>query len=254
MKLDRRNQIIDMINRQRTVKNSELMERFGISIETVRRDLEYLENQGYLRRVYGGAVVNLSLSSEPEYASRSQARSEEKLAIAAEAARLVQDHDSIYMGVGTTVQAMARFLRNVQELTVFTNALRTAVELSELPGCTVILSGGRVRPKELAVSGFPAEENLSRFNVDKAFIGIGGITEAGVTDFHMDEASIHRQLIANARQAIVLADSEKLGTRAVVNVCALEQVDMVITDSGAPKHLVKELELSGVRVVIAKEL
>ena len=74
MKLDRRNQIIDMINRQRTVKNSELMERFGISIETVRRDLEYLENQGYLRRVYGGAVVNLSLSSEPEYASRSQAR------------------------------------------------------------------------------------------------------------------------------------------------------------------------------------
>ena len=254
MKLDRRNQIIDMINRQRTVKNSELMERFGISIETVRRDLEYLENQGYLRRVYGGAVVNLSLSSEPEYASRSQARSEEKLAIAAEAARLVQDHDSIYMGVGTTVQAMARFLRNVQELTVFTNALRTAVELSELPGCTVILSGGRVRPKELAVSGFPAEENLSRFNVDKAFIGIGGITEAGVTDFHMDEASIHRQLIANARQAIVLADSEKLGTRAVVNVCSLEQVDMVITDSGAPKHLVKELELSGVRVVIAKEL
>ncbi len=254
MKLDRRNQIIDMINRQRTVKNSELMERFGISIETVRRDLEYLENQGYLRRVYGGAVVNLSLSSEPEYASRSQARSEEKLAIAAEAARLVQDHDSIYMGVGTTVQAMARFLRNVQELTVFTNALRTAVELSELPGCTVILSGGRVRPKELAVSGFPAEENLSRFNVDKAFIGIGGITEAGVTDFHMDEASIHRQLIANARQAIVLADSEKLGTRAVVNVCSLEQVDMVITDSGAPKHLVKELELSGVRVVIAKPL
>ena len=254
MKLDRRNQIIDMINRQRTVKNSELMERFGISIETVRRDLEYLENQGYLRRVYGGAVVNLSLSSEPEYASRSQARSEEKLAIAAEAARLVQDHDSIYMGVGTTVQAMARFLRNVQELTVFTNALRTAVELSELPGCTVILSGGRVRPKELAVSGFPAEENLSRFNVDKAFIGIGGITEAGVTDFHMDEASIHRQLIANARQAIILADSEKLGTRAVVNVCALEQVDMIITDSGAPKHLVKELEQAGVRVVIAKPL
>ena len=252
MKLDRRNQIIDMVNRQRTVKNSELMERFGISIETVRRDLEYLENQGYLRRVYGGAVVNLSLSSEPEYASRSQARSAEKLAIAAEAARLVQDQDSIYMGVGTTVQAMAQYLRNVQELTVFTNALRTAVDLSELPSCTVILSGGRVRPKELAVSGFPAEENLSRFNVDKAFIGIGGITEAGVTDFHMDEASIHRQLIKNARQAIVLADSEKLGTRAVVNVCSLEQVDMVITDSGAPKHLVKELELSGVRVIIAK--
>ena len=252
MKVDRRHQIIDMINRQRTVKNNELMERFGISIETVRRDLEFLEKQGYLRRVYGGAVVSTSLSAEPEYATRAQARSAQKLAIAAEAARLVGPQESIYLGVGTTVQAMAQFLRKTPQLTVFTNALRTAVELSELPDCTVILPGGKLRPKELTMSGFPSEDNLQHFNVDKAFIGIGGITDQGVTDFHIDEASVHRQLIKNARQAIVLADSDKLGARAVVNVCSLDQVDLVITDEGAPRQIVRELEAAGVRVIIAK--
>lgn len=252
MKLDRRNQIIDLITQKRTVKNSELMERFDISIETVRRDLEYLEQQGYLRRVYGGAVVNASLSSEPEYASRTKARSREKLAIAAEAAKLVERQDSIYLGVGTTVQNMAQYLRGAEALTVFTNALRTAVELSELPNCTVILPGGKVRPKELTVSGFPAEQNFAHFNVDKAFIGVGGVSESGVTDFHIDEASLHRQLIQNARQAIVLADSDKLGLRAVVNVCPLEDIDVVITDSGASKQVVKALEQAGVHVIIAK--
>ncbi len=253
MKLDRRNQIIDMITRQRTVKNSELMERFNISIETVRRDLEYLEQQGYLRRVYGGAVLDLPLNGEPEYSSRAKVQSREKSAIAAEAARLVQNGDSIYMGVGTTVQAMARHLKNTESLTVFTNALRTAVELSDFPHCSVILPGGRLRPKELTLSGFPAEENLAHFNVDKAFIGIGGITDTGITDFHIDEAQVHRKLIRNARISVVLADSSKLGVRGIVNLCRPEEVDILVTDSGADRQTVRELERSGIRVIIAKD-
>lgn len=252
MKLDRRNQIVDLITQQRTVKNSDLMERFDISIETVRRDLEYLEQQGYLRRVYGGAVVNVSLNSEPEYASRAKALYREKAAIALEAAKLVEADDSIYMGVGTTVQAMTQYLNGKGNLTVFTNALRTAVEVSEVPGCTVILPGGQVRPKELTLSGFPSEENFSSFNVDKAFIGIGGITESGITDFHIGEAHLHRQLIHNARQSIVLADSGKLGLRAVVNVSPLDRIDMVITDDKAPRQIVRALEQAGVRVIIAR--
>lgn len=251
MKLERRSQIVDMITRQKTVNNAELMERFGISIETVRRDLEYLEKQGYLRRVYGGAVAYTSLGGEPEYASRSELHNAEKDAIAAEAAKLIEPRDTIYLGVGTTVQAIVRHIKNIGELTVFTNALRTAVELSDIPGCTVILPGGQLRAKELTLSGFPAEENFEHFNVDKAFIGIGGITEAGVTDFHIGEARLHRKLIQNARQAIVLTDSGKLGVRATNNVCPLSDVDLVITDSAASKQAVKALEQAGVHVVIA---
>ncbi len=252
MKLDRRMQIIDMVTSNRAVKNAELMEKFDISIETVRRDLEYLESQGYLRRVYGGAVANVSLGSEPEYSSRSKVREGEKNAIAAAAAKLICPEETVYLGVGTTVQAMAHHISKTCNITVLTNVLRTAVDLSENPGCTVILSGGTLRSKELTLSGFPAEQNFSYFNVDKAFIGIGGITADGITDFHMGEAQLHRQLINNATKSIVLADSSKLGIRAMNNVCPLTDIDIVITDSKAPKQLIKEIENAGVKVIVAK--
>ena len=252
MKVERRAQIVDLIRRQRTVNNAELMEMFNISIETVRRDLKYLEEQGVLRQVYGGAVANVSLSSEPEYASRSQANFPQKDAIAREAAKLIQPGDAVYLGVGTTVQAMVQHMKHIGSVTVFTNALRTAVELSDIPGCTVIVTGGQLRGKELTLSGFPAEENLSHFNVDKAFIGIGGITEEGVTDFHIGEAQLHRKMAMNARQTVVLADSTKLGVRALNNVCGLDLIHTVITDEDSPRGMVKALEKAGPKVIVAK--
>ena len=252
MKVERRSQIVEMINRQKTISNGELMEKFGISIETVRRDLDYLENQGVLRKVYGGAVANITLGAEPEYANRAQANYEEKNAIAQEAAKMIAPGDTVFLGVGTTVQAMVQYMKNIKPLTVFTNALRTAVELSEIPECTVILPGGQLRGKELTLSGFPADENLLHFNVDKAFIGIGGITEKGITDFHIGEARLHWQLVLGARQAVALADSTKLGTRAMNNVCTLSEVSLVITDFNANKQTVKSLEKAGAKVIVAK--
>ena len=222
MNQERRNQIVELINQKRTIKNTELIERFGISIETVRRDLEYLENQGCLQRVYGGAVLKTSLGSEPEYNSRSKDHADEKNVIAAAAARLVEPGDSIFLGVGTTVQ------------------------------CSVVLTGGQLRAKELALSGFPAEENMLHFNANKAFLGIGGITEAGVTDFHIEEAKLHRQMIQNADQAVVLADFSKFGVRGMTNVCPLSMLDAVVTDRGtAPKYL-EQLEQAGVQVILAE--
>ena len=252
MKLERRAQIADLIKQQRTVNNAELMERFHISIETVRRDLDFLEREGVLRKVYGGAVANVSLSTEPEYENRAQMNSPQKQAIAREAAKLIQPGDAVYLGVGTTVQAMVPYMKTIGKLTVFTNAMRTAVELSELPDCTVILTGGQLRSKELTLSGFPAEENLVQFNVDKAFIGIGGITEDGITDFHIGEAQLHRQLVQNAAVSVALADSSKLGARAMNNVCKLEQISFVITDADAGKQAVKALQQAGARILVAK--
>ena len=100
--------ILQMLDNQDLVTVSELMKEFNVSIETVRRDLEYLEQQGILRRVYGGAVLNVAIGSEPEYANRSQFKFREKNAIAATAAELIAPDESIYLGVGTTVQAMTQ--------------------------------------------------------------------------------------------------------------------------------------------------
>ena len=252
MNLERRTQIADLIKEQRTVKNAELMERFGISIETVRRDLDYLEKQGILRKVYGGAVVAAMLNSEPEYASRFEMNHRQKDKIAKAAAALIRPGDAVYLGVGTTVQAMVQYMKNIGPITVFTNALRTAVELSEIGDCTVILTGGRLRAKELTLSEFPAEENIDHFNLDKAFIGIGGITEEGISDFHIGEARLHRRMIENAAQSIALADSGKLSLRAMNKVCSLEEIDLVITDDEASMQAVAALEAAGARFIIAK--
>lgn len=248
---DRRNQMIDMITRQRTVTNEQLMETFDISIETVRRDLKYLEQHGHLRRVYGGAVLNTPMGGEPEYANRASEHADAKQTIAAAAAKLISPKDCVFLGVGTTVQAMTQYMKDLGDFTAFTNALRTAIALSEIPGCNVVLPGGQLRTKELTLSEFPSAECIANFNIDKAFIGTGGITEDGITDYHIGEARLHRQLIENAKQAIALIDSSKFGVRAMTNLCSLREIDIVITDKHAPKEMVKLLKKQGVQVIIA---
>ena len=251
MNRERRNQIAVMLTKQSTVTNAQLMEQFGISIETVRRDLAYLEQKGVLERVYGGAVRKEVVNEEPGYAKREKENSKEKQAIASETQRLVKDKDTVFFDLGTTPLAIARNLDKDKKITAFTNALRTAVVLSE-KGCDVILPGGQLRPGELSVSGSLAENNMSNFNIDKAIIGVGGITEKGITDFIADEASIRRQVIKNARTVIAVADYAKFGVRAMCNVCPLEDVDILVTDEKAPVNMIKEFEKKGIKVIVSK--
>ena len=252
MNQERRNLITELVNRNRTVSNAELMERFGISIETVRRDLAYLEKKGCLERVYGGAVKKSFRGEEPLYTSREEENRREKSLIAAEAEKLIQPNDAVYFDLGTTVLLLAKQVGPDKKMTAFTNSLRTAAVLSETPGADVMLLGGKVRPHELTVSGYFAETLMQNFNVDKAFIGVAGITEDGVTDFHIAEANLRRLVIKNARQVIVLADYSKFGVRTMNNICALKDIDLLITDEKAPADLLKKIEKAGVRTLVAK--
>lgn len=251
MNQQRKEKIVEMIVRDRAVKNTDLMRIFDISIETVRRDLEYLEKRGLLKRVYGGAVAPQPLGVEPEYACRERENHTEKVRIAMEAARLVEQHDVIFFDLGTTVLAMVPYIRAECGFTAFTNALRTAIALSDLPNCQIMLPGGQLRPGELTLSGYPAEQNMELFNLDKVFIGVGGITEDGISDYHTAECSLRRQAVANARQVIALADGSKFGVRAMNRVCGLREIDVLITDPSAPEDLLQAVEKAGVRVIIA---
>jgi DeoR/GlpR family transcriptional regulator of sugar metabolism len=249
---ERRNQIAEMIREKQVVKNAELMERFGISIETVRRDLQYLEEHGVLERVYGGAVRKTFINMEPTYADREQTSGPEKQLIAAEAQKLLHPRDTVFFDLGTTVKLVAQLLERGKPITAFTNALRTALVLVENEECEVIVTGGRLRAKELSVAGPLSEENMRRFNVDKALIGVAGITEDGITDFIIDEASLRSQVIKNARQVIALADHSKFGIRAVSNICGLSDIDVLITDEKAPQELLDKIRDRGVKVIVAK--
>ena len=252
MNQERRNQIVKLINAQGTVSNEELIKRFGISIETVRRDLSFLEKKGAIERVYGGAVKKTFLSIEPSYEQRELKNAEEKIAIAEAAETFIDPNDTVFFDLGTSVLCLAQRVEREKQITAFTNALRTAVVLSE-HGCRVVLPGGELRKGELSLSGSLTKENIEHFNFDKVFVGVAGVTKDGITDFIIDEANIRGEIIKNARQVIVLADHSKFGIRAMCKVCAIKDVDVLITDEQTPKSILKELKEQGVQIVIAKK-
>ncbi len=251
MNQERRNLILDILNRQGTITNDEIMERFKISIETVRRDLKYLENEGLLKRVYGGAVLKRHSVSEPEYKKREQENSKEKNAIAIEAEKFISSEEAVFFDLGTTVQMIAEKLDIKKKINAFTNSIRTALALSE-KGCEVFIPGGFLRKGEFSLSGSITDDNMKHFNIDKAFIGVGGITEDGITDFITSEASLRSQIIKNAKTVIAVADYSKFGVRSMCNVCSLKDIDILITDTKAPQKTLEKIKKQGIRVIITK--
>lgn len=251
MNRDRRNEIAELVNRHGTIRNEDLMERFDISIETVRRDLTYLEEQGVLERVYGGAVRKTFLNTEPVYTSRENEHADEKLAIGKLAKELIQSDDTVFFDIGTTTIALVKQMDMDMRITAFTNAIRVAVELSK-KGCKVILPGGEIRPMEWSISGALTLNTLKEFNFDKAIIGAGGVTMEGITDFQPEEGVLRKEIIKNARQVIAVADFSKFGVRAMCNICNVEDIDVLVTDDKAPANILNEYRKKGVRVIVAK--
>ena len=252
MNQERRKNIVELLEQRGTITNSELMENFNISIETVRRDLAFLEKEGFLERVYGGAVKKRFMNAEPDYANREKENSAEKNAIAKETEKLLKVNDTVFFDVGTTVLLLARFLDKKKDIKAFTNSLRTAIVLSE-KGFDVILPGGNLRSGEFSVSGSIAENNFSLFNIETAIIGAAGITEDGITDFIPEEAGLRQKAINNANKVIVVADYSKFGIRAMCNICKISDIDVLVTDDKAPKTLLLRIEKMGVKVIIAKK-
>lgn len=252
MTQERRKQIVELINKKQTIKNEELISMFGISIETVRRDLLFLEKAGCLDRVYGGAVRKSYLRVEPKLIDREKVNAEEKMAIAQQALHLIADKDIVFFDQGTTVLQLAKLLKKDTEIFGFTASLHVAMTLSEKISNVTIL-GGTLRAGEFAVSGSLAQENMKQFNIDKAFIGVAGLIEEGCTDFIQEEAILRQNVIKNANQVIVLADHTKFGVRTMCNVCAIEDIDIVITDKKSPGNILKILEKKGVQVIIAND-
>jgi DeoR/GlpR family transcriptional regulator of sugar metabolism len=239
--------IIKMINTNRMVKVTELMKEFGVSIETVRRDLEFLEKKGYLKRVYGGAIPNSPKGIEPPYAAREISHLAEKTAIAERVFELVEDRDTIVIDPGTTTLEVAKKLVAKEGLTVLTNSMPIANELIANESFKIFLLGGQLRNRELATSGALSVEFLSHFRVDKAIIGPGGVTaKNGITDYHFEEAQVRKKMIEIADTVIVVANYSKIGVSAFTQVCELSEVD---TDWNVSQKALQELRSEKTQVI-----
>ena len=230
MPTQRRQAILAEVRKTSAVSAEKLAEMFGVSVETIRRDLRGLRDQGLLERVYGGALS--VRSTEGTFAVRSARHHDGKRALAALAASLVEPQDTIVIDIGTTALEVARALPADFRGRVLTNSVPVAMELSAREPVELLLSGGQVRPGDAACYGAQADAFFGQVYADKAFLGSGGVhAQAGLTDYYPHEVAARRVMIAHAGASYVLADSSKLGQVAVHRVCALTQVTAVITNA-----------------------
>jgi DeoR family transcriptional regulator of aga operon/DeoR family fructose operon transcriptional repressor len=253
MQHERRDEIINKIRTQRSVKVSDLVEEYKVSIETIRRDLEYLEEKGLLRRVYGGAVLHGFYGEEPEHERRLITNYPQKQAIGKKAAELINHGDTLFIDQGTTAMEVARELRLKKNLTVITNSTLAAHELiTNNASCRVIVLGGEMRRGELTLSGNITESNLESFYATKVILGIGGISlETGVTDYHLQEANSRRIMIQRAAEVIGVADYSKFDIVAMNFICPVEKINVLVTDWTVPAKVITEYRLRGIKVYTA---
>ena len=250
--IQRRQAILAEVREADAVSADELARRFGVSLETIRRDLRGLRDQGLLERVYGGALS--VRSTEGTFAARSTLHSDRKLAIARLAATLVGPEDTIVVDVGTTALEVARALPASFRGRVLTNSVPAAMELAAREEVELLLCGGQVRTGDAACSGAHAESFFAEFYADKAFLGSGGVhAEAGLTDYHPSEVITRRTIIAHSTASYVLADSSKLGAIAVHRVCPLSRVTAVLTDHEASAEIAGALARAGCTLMQASE-
>ncbi len=244
--------ILERLQEEKAIKASELMERFNVSFETVRRDLEHLEKAGRLRRVHGGAVLSrLDYTKELPLNMREGAYVEEKREVARIAARFVNEGMSIAMDASTTNHHLARLLKNqITRLTVITNSLAIAQELSDVPGYRIILPGGVLHNEEQSMIGELAEQFTAMFHADLFFMSISGATlEEGLTDYGIGEVQVKKVMLQNAKRTIALADSSKLGAVSLLKVCGADEVECLITDSAVEPEFAESFKSKGIEVI-----
>lgn len=244
---ERHRKIVDVVNEKLSVRVTELSKIFKVTEETIRRDLEKLEKENQLRRSHGGAVSIQDEQTEVSYTEREITNAAEKRAIALEAVKLIHPGDQIVLDASTTAWYMAKEMPDVP-LTVLTNSIKVAVELSKKEQVRVISTGGMLQPKSLSYVGPLAERSLNMYHVNKAFISCKGVhIEAGLSDSNEWQALLKRQMMSISDQTILMADSTKFGVRTFAHITDIQKISYVITDSLIEESYCSGLEEKGVR-------
>ncbi|MDQ0061506.1 DeoR/GlpR family DNA-binding transcription regulator [Paenibacillus harenae] len=250
---DRRMTILNHLEMEGKVQVLHLSELLSVSTETVRRDLDRLEKEGKLRKVYGGAVKMRIELVEPPFLKRTQMMKAEKASIGKLAASLIEDGETIMVDNGTTTIEILPHLKDRTNITLITHSIPVLNVAMESFRGTIIFAGGEVNPEYQATTGSLTDQMLDRFKVNKAFISAGGISLVdGITDYHLAEATISRKMMQRAEESILVADHSKFGMSTFARVSRLEEISMLITDAGCPKEWIDTMESLGIEVRISE--
>jgi DeoR family transcriptional regulator of aga operon len=248
---ERRRHIIEILNRDGRVLVVDLAKQFRTSQVTIRKDLDVLEAHGRIHRSHGGALpAHEGALEDPTLREKEKLHRKEKLQIAAAAARMVQEGQVVILDSGTTTTAIARKLREFENLTIITNAVNIAAELSG-SSLDVILTGGTLRKNSFSLVGPVAEETLRRLNADILFLGVDGFdVQHGLTTPNLLEAKVNRTMMDVARTVVVVCDSSKFGRRSLSSIAPPSAIHHLITDKDIRKADLVALKKAGIQVTL----
>lgn len=247
---ERRHKILELIRQRERVAVEELSAMFGASYETIRRDLAALSGQGLVNKYHGGASLPPSSLKENAFQTRMHESAAEKRAIANAAAALFSPNDSLFIDTGTTTLFFAQALANIEDLTVITNSSAIATTVGAA-GHRTFLIGGEYHADAGENLGPLAIEQVGRFNAEHAVLTIGALDREGAMDFSIEEAEMARAMVARVNCVTVIADSSKLGRRALFHLLPLDRIDRLVVDRPPSTPLHEALIAAGVEVVIA---
>jgi DeoR family transcriptional regulator, glycerol-3-phosphate regulon repressor len=244
--------LLNVVRTHGSVTVDELATQLGVTLQTVRRDVQKMAEDGLLARFHGGVRIPSSTTQNIEHQQRESLNADGKTRIARAVAAAVPNDCSLILNIGTTTEAIAKALINHTGLRVITNNLNVASILSVNPACEVIVVGGVVRTRDRGIVGEAAVEFIRQFKVDIAIIGISGIeTDGTLRDYDYREVKVSQAIISQAREVWLAADQSKFNRPAMVELARLSQIDKLFTDSKPPEPFSALLEEAGVECIEA---
>jgi DeoR/GlpR family transcriptional regulator of sugar metabolism len=245
---DRQVNILKLLEANNLTSVNELSSRLGVSSATIRQDLTFLESEGLIRRVHGGAV----LEDAEDLSNRLGVNYDRKLRIARRAAELVKDGETILIESGSTNALLARELAKKKNITIITTNIYIARQLRKSKNVAVIILGGLYQPGSESMVGKITRLSLDQLNFDKAFVGIDGYTtEAGFTLRDLFRAEISSYIIKKANDAIIISDSTKFGKKELTSVCYLSDISRIATDDELDISFQSEFRKAGIDLIMS---
>jgi DeoR family fructose operon transcriptional repressor len=236
---ERHEYILNQLEKQKKILVASLTSELGVTSETIRRDLDFLEKEKKLQRVHGGAIKYQQTKSEPHFSKKMNERSADKKAIGQKAAEFIKDGDTVMIDVGTTTVHLAGSISNVQGVTIVTNSLAAAevlnyrLENKEFEGKVIVL-GGVTIPEQKSIVGALTCKMLESFRFDKVFLSCGGFTLTDISDFDLEECLVSSAMVERANQVFLLSDSSKINHQSFYKICPLTTIDHVICNQEMP--------------------
>ena len=250
----RQTEIVSQLRQAGRVAVEDLSTQFGVTLQTIRRDLNELSDAKLLLRVHGGAIIASGVANLA-YEARQLVAHQHKRLIGEAAARLVPDNASLLINIGTTTEEVAKALSGHSGLLVITNNLHVANELYHNPAVQVIVTGGSIRQGDGGILGAVTVAQIEKFRVDLAIIGTSAIDPDGtLLDFDVHEVEISRAIIEQARKVVLVADSSKFSRSAPVRIAKLSEIDIFVTDRLPSEDIADMCRRHGVEVIEAGDV